>query len=322
MMQTFSTDHVPPRDRFELWREERARRMFGVEAEILPEWRPHFTGRMTARAVGPAKLIDVAVTSYTMRRTERAIDRAPDDSFYVRHLVRGRGLTIVGDRAELVGDGALFTGMSDVPYGNAPDPDMPAPGTLCVYRAVKIPLAAVPELSLASMRLASHQHWSASGLNALLRSYLAAFIEQAPRLTGASADLAVRTLAQLAVGARGMTDIREDAAATAIREALLVRAQRLIEQNLLRPDLGPAQVAAWLGVSVRTLHLAFEPSGESFSRYILARRLERADRLLQKDPQMSVTQAAFAAGFESLSTFFRCYRSAYGATPGERRARA
>ncbi|MDP4026820.1 AraC family transcriptional regulator [Methylobacterium sp. NEAU 140] len=294
--------------------------MFGVEAETSPEWRPHFTGRMTARAVGRAKLIDVAVTSYTMSRTERAIERAPDDSFYVRHLVRGRGLMIVGDRAELVGDGALFTGMSDVPYGNAPDPDMPAPGTLCVYRAIKIPLAVLPDLSRDSVRLAMHRHRQPSGFDALLRGYLNAFIEQAPRLTGAAADAAVRALAQLAVCARGAVDLREETSTAAIRAGLLARAHRLIEQNLHRTDLSPAQVATWLGISVRKLHLVFEPGGVSFSRYVLARRLERADRLLREAPRMSVTEIAHAAGFESLPTFFRGYRAAYGTSPGERRS--
>ncbi|MDP4023407.1 helix-turn-helix domain-containing protein [Methylobacterium sp. NEAU 140] len=106
------------------------------------------------------------------------------------------------------------------------------------------------------------------------------------------------------------------------REDLLTRAQDLIERELHRADLSPARVAARLGISVRKLHLVFEPSGESFTRRVLARRLARADRLLRDAPDRSVTEVAYAAGFESLSTFFRSYRAAYGASPGERRAEA
>jgi AraC-like DNA-binding protein len=319
-MPTWSTDHLPWRDRFEYWREERARRMFGVDAEIASDWRPRFTGRISGRAVGPARVIDVAVTTYTMRRTERAIDRSPDASFYIRYLVGGRGVTLVGDRADRVVPGTISTGMSDVPYTNMPDPQMPTPGDLCVYRAIRIPLSALPDLPTASRRLASQQHRGTSGLDALLRTYLATFLEQMPHLSGEAAEQAVRTLAQLALAARGATETRDEPGTAAIREGLLARARHLIERDLHRTDLTPAHVAAELGVSLRKLHLVFEPSGESVGRHLLARRLARSDRLLREAPHMSVTEIAYASGFEALSTFFRGYRAAFGASPGERRA--
>ena len=72
-----------------------------------------------------------------------------------------------------------------------------------------------------------------------------------------------------------------------------------------------------LKISVRQLHLLFEPTATSFARYVLARRLERACLLLVQVPRRSVTDVAFAAGFESLSTFYRTFRAAYGISPDD-----
>ncbi|SMG54353.1 transcriptional regulator, AraC family [Paraburkholderia susongensis] len=56
-------------------------------------------------------------------------------------------------------------------------------------------------------------------------------------------------------------------------------------------------------------------------RYLLTRRIEQAIALL-RDTELSITDIAFATGWESLGTFGRIFRDIIGRSPGEMRAEA
>jgi len=71
------------------------------------------------------------------------------------------------------------------------------------------------------------------------------------------------------------------------------------------------------GIAVRTLHLLFEPSGSSFGRYVLRRRLDECRAALLADPSRPVTDIAFAWGFNSLSHFYQAFHAAFGTAPGD-----
>ena len=86
-------------------------------------------------------------------------------------------------------------------------------------------------------------------------------------------------------------------------------------------DLAPANTARELGISVRQLHLLFGPTGTTFSRYVLSRRLERARLKLALEPRRKILDVAFACGIESSTVFYRAFRDAFGITPtGYRRS--
>ncbi len=55
-------------------------------------------------------------------------------------------------------------------------------------------------------------------------------------------------------------------------------------------------------------------------RYLLTRRIERASALL-RETDLSVTEIAFEAGWNSLGTFGRTFRDVTGESPGALRAR-
>ncbi|MFX6702281.1 hypothetical protein ABTH29_20495, partial [Acinetobacter baumannii] len=55
----------------------------------------------------------------------------------------------------------------------------------------------------------------------------------------------------------------------AIGQGILQAARDLITNHLHRPDLSPTLVAGMLGLSARRLHQLFEPTGQSFSRYVV-----------------------------------------------------
>ncbi|WP_163449954.1 helix-turn-helix domain-containing protein, partial [Escherichia coli] len=92
-----------------------------------------------------------------------------------------------------------------------------------------------------------------------------------------------------------------------------------VRDNLHRPELSSDLVAARLGVSVRQIHLLFEPTGTSLHRTIMTQRVAEACRLLAALPDRPVTAIAFACGFESLATFYRTFKGITGTTPNDYR---
>lgn len=94
-------------------------------------------------------------------------------------------------------------------------------------------------------------------------------------------------------------------------------AQAFIDSHLELRHLSPASTARALGISVRLLHLLFKPTGTTFARYVLARRLERARQELAESGR-KVLDVAYGWGIEH-SVFYRAFRKAYGTTPAEYR---
>lgn len=107
-----------------------------------------------------------------------------------------------------------------------------------------------------------------------------------------------------------------------VRHPQLVRAIALMEQTLAFP-LPKREIAGRIGISPRQLERLFKQElGQSPSRFYMALRLQRARRLLRQTP-MSVTEVAFACGFETASHFAKCYKEVFGERPSrERRAEA
>ena len=92
-------------------------------------------------------------------------------------------------------------------------------------------------------------------------------------------------------------------------------AEAFIERNLHRGTLSPAVIADRIGVSVRSLHRAFEDSGETVSGYLRVRRLARArDDLTSGSP---VSQVARRWHFSDASHFSRTFKKQYGISPSE-----
>jgi AraC-like DNA-binding protein len=129
--------------------------------------------------------------------------------------------------------------------------------------------------------------------------------------------------------AAGINRVFYDLAALAIRDALRdgptdptsqsLRRQALsfIDGSLSDPDLRTASVAEALGASVRTIQNLFASMGTTPSAAILDRRLERAAERLMAQPGATITEVAFAHGFNDSAYFTRCFRQKFGVSPRE-----
>jgi AraC-like DNA-binding protein len=109
------------------------------------------------------------------------------------------------------------------------------------------------------------------------------------------------------------------AAATSLRVARLQAIKSDIVGRLGNGDLTVAAVAARHRVTPRYVHKLFESDGTTFTRFVLAKRLDYAYRLLRnpRHSARSISAIAYDIGFGDLSYFNRTFRRRYGATPSD-----
>ncbi len=99
---------------------------------------------------------------------------------------------------------------------------------------------------------------------------------------------------------------------------------RYIEDNLRDPELSPASVAAGLRISPRYLRTLFAGRGEKASNYIVRRRLEECAKQLGNPSWAghTLTEIAFAWGFNSAAHFTRTFHEQFGMAPRDYRRSA
>jgi signal transduction histidine kinase/ligand-binding sensor domain-containing protein/CheY-like chemotaxis protein len=99
-------------------------------------------------------------------------------------------------------------------------------------------------------------------------------------------------------------------------QAYVAKVRDAIQRGLANPDFGVGELAD--AVSQDRSHLfrrVKQLFGESPSDLIRRMRVEEGERLLLADASATVTDVAYAVGFNSLSYFCHCFQNAYGATP-------
>ena len=314
-MFRWSTDQLDPADRFDHWREVRAHGLFGVTAELEPERREHFHGEFALQPLGKAGLIEIHASSYRVERTAADIANAPSDSLCIyQELSQGGRFDTAGEDFTLQ-RGTFATSYSDLKYRTTP---IGADGFH--LRILKIPVAEIAPSRTNVRDLLAKPFADGVAIGPLLQSCFADLVQSAGSAEPPEASRLVETLAQLALIERGVVTPGSKAAGQALRVGRHSAARRLIAGHLSDPKLSPAFVAGQLGVSVRHIHGLFEATEKSFSQTVTAFRLEASRGLLTTAPHQSISNIAFACGFESLATFYRAFRAAHGIKPGDFRA--
>ena len=92
----------------------------------------------------------------------------------------------------------------------------------------------------------------------------------------------------------------------AVRECLIAQ----LAQDRVRVS----EIAAALGLPVRTLQRKLAAAGASYAQLLDAVRRELAEAYLT-DPALTLTEIAFLLGFTEQSSFNHAFRDWYGCTP-------
>jgi AraC-like DNA-binding protein len=105
-----------------------------------------------------------------------------------------------------------------------------------------------------------------------------------------------------------------------MRATLRERAKAYIGRHIREADLSVDGIAAAVGCSKRYLHLVFNAGEETVSEYVWRQRLEGC-RAELSDPtlRLTLTQIAYAWGFNSSAHFSRAFKGRYGLPPSAHR---
>jgi len=161
-----------------------------------------------------------------------------------------------------------------------------------------------------------------SPLGSLMGAAFDAAIAQVPLLSPELGEAVLQNLCGLVALACGASEEGRSSGQDGLRAARLEAAKHHIDRHLSDPDLTPGHTAAALGISVRQLHLLFEPTGTTFAQYVAQRRLLqcRAALTSPSDIGRSVADIALGWGFNSLATFYRAFEREFGLPPAAVRA--
>lgn len=310
-MLSFSTDDLRPQDRFDHWCEVRGKSLFGVTIELDRERRADFHGRFSAIPIGSAVLAEMTASSYRVSRTDADIARVSSDSLSIGLQIRGPGwMKIRGDRVHLVREGDVTVSHSNMMFAGTPERS-----DGFHFRTLKIPLTNDLALGARTHDLTPEPLRHGAPLNRLISATLSTLERSSPQPSGS--DSGIEAIARLALIARGRLPRGLPESRAALRTGFLYVARDIMARDLHRPDLTPATIAAELAISLRQVHVLFEPTGLSFARTLTTMRLEKVRRLLETMPARPVADIAYACGFDSIATFYRVFRNTYGMTPGD-----
>lgn len=309
----WSTDGVAETERFAFWRDEFLPPL-GIAAEPDPAQNGPFRAKVAHRTKGELRHVRAEADPHLVMRRSREIARQARHGYSI-YREAGDGCWFrYGGREFVTNPGDLVITDADAPWESRS------------FGRYKLETLLVPKLLLEphlprlrrpiAMRLSGRE-----GADALAADYFGSFMREWDKLDPPMMEAAADTFCRLlAIACGAAADEQPDA----VQSARVAQAKRYADRHLADPDLSPSRVAAALGISLRALHLAFEPSGTSFARYLMRRRLEECRTALSGPlgVRRAVAEIAFGWGFNSLPTFYRAFHREFGMAPGDVRAEA
>jgi AraC-like DNA-binding protein len=239
-----------------------------------------------------------------------AEEGSADDLFFGINLT-GDGLARQRGREARIGAGdALAVRPRHGPFSVL----RPAPTRFIGVRLVQSPALAADD---GGPRLVPGRTEAIGLLTRYLRSLVGSPAPSSPQL----ADAVVTHLTELIALSLGSGPLL--AHDQSVRAARMQAIKADIERHLTDSRLSAGAVAARHGITTRYLHKLFEQERQTYSRFVLDRRLDLAHRLLG-NPRLadrSISAIAHDTGFGDLSYFNRTFRRRFDITPSEARRR-
>ena len=288
--------------------------------DLSPE---HDRSRPFDAVVESIPLADGAVnrvrgTPHHVRRTKAQIGRSLEQCFFLNIQLKSECVIEQRGREVRLAPGQVALFGSDLPFRiyHPPDEDMSVASFWLPRGLVE---ESFPDRRIPGIRRVSDDPFLGPLIVAAART-----LNRGGRALGAAdAGLLLESMIRLSARAAARRSDGGGAPET-VGPALLAAVLEYAEGRLHDPDLTVAEVAARFGISKRYVHKLFEPTGQSFSRHVLARRLERAaaDLTAPELARTPIAGIAYRNGFSDLSWFNRRFKARYGATPRDIRRTA
>jgi AraC-like DNA-binding protein len=287
-----------------------------VPLDVSTDAPASFRGNMRARQVDAVHVVELSASRHVVERTPELIARGGGDYYKVTLQVSGTGILIQDGREAVLQAGDIAIYDTDRPYSLAYEDDCRIVVFMFPRRLLELPADSTADVT--AVRLPGDE-----GVGAIVGPLLARIAHPNGELTaGATNRLIYGALDFVTTLIGSELDTRQNP--TDPRSALMRQIRAYILDNLGSPELAPAQIAAAHYISLRHLHGLFHAQGTTVSSWIRDQRLERCRRDLL-DPVLarrSVGAIAGRWGLADAAHFSRLFKSTFGTSPSEHRARA
>jgi AraC-like DNA-binding protein len=309
----FSTDDLPPGEREEFWLDFVSKHVISVTPGDRPD-PDTFRARLDAQVAGRFTLYDLRTSHRINGRTAADVSRDSLDKINLRRVSREQIYSVSMTRSRTE---EIRLSPDDFCVTSVGWPNQSAMTDGVSFSALLIPREVLSPLLAGGRLTCPIPLRSSSPIGSLLGSTFEAAATQVPLLSPALGDAVLQNLSGLVALACGASEEGRFTGQESLRAARLEAAKRYIDRHLAEPNLTPASTAAALGISLRQLHLLFEPTGASFAQQVGHRRLMQCRAALASPTGAgrSVADIAFGWGFNSLATFYRAFEREFGLQP-------
>jgi len=278
----FSTKSLHPCDRFSNGNDD-AYKAFVEHDCQLEDWH-EIEAEARSTSLGSVELSVFRNRSTTLRRSVRQITRAPGDAIFAYVQVSGTSTISQDARDITLESGGLIL------------VDTQRPHTI-TYSGASEQLAAQISRSEIEARIGDISRATALG------------VDEGSQVV----DLLCLALSSGSAGKRQLSSVRSTS---------LLRLKGVIEGRLSACETTCAEVARAAGMSVRYANQLLATEARSLDRYIWERRLERCRQAFDDPCQdaKTITEIAYAWGFNDVSHFGRLFKARYRVTPRDYRA--
>jgi AraC-like DNA-binding protein len=309
----FSTDTVHPRDRFDCWHEVACKRIVGHHSRALSAL--GFEAHLEAASLADLSLVAFQNSPMDVARTKDDIAQAQNDDLFICRQLAGRLVLEQQDREVSLEAGEFCLLDPLLPYTGIFRGCSKMLVVKASRRAVEV---RVGNTSMMTARALSH-----GSVGALTSGYLAYLPASSAKPNPRAALLQEQAL-DLVAASLSDCMAKEGASVSSPRSLALLKLRAAVEVGLADPKLSTSAAAAAAGMSVRYANLILADQGTSLGRLIQERRLDRCRRALEDPTQghRTITEIAFSWGFSDQSHFSRSFKSRFGLSPRDFRARA
>ena len=309
MRLQFHTDDVAERDQFAYWHDQICQDLLHVTPRS-PGGGQRFKASIDVHIAGRFQLATMTASHGDVEKTNANINRDTGESVLLyQALSHDQHYRLGADEFAMMPGDVCIVPMHRRYSGTA---------EALAARLVLIPKAVLSPLLSAGEVTGAHFLGRNTPFGVMLGASLASVASQLPSLDEKMGNAVLNNLGGLVALALHASEQGRQVGRAGAQAARLAGLKLYIERHLSDPLLTPARAAAALAMSVRQLHLSFEPTGESFARHVLERRLAACMASLSEplEAGRSVADIAFGWGFNSLSVFYRSFAAAHGTSPG------
>jgi len=312
MKTTITTKGVDLAARSRHWHEAIGQAYFPLDLSFR---RPEaFDGELTMWQLGEVSLSRLTSDALMYRRLPKHLQVQGPEEFLVTLPAKSELRFVQGGREVRANPGAFFIERSHEPY----EFSHAEPADLWV---MKLSLAMLGGRVRAPDRFCSLQFDATNGANGLFVDMVHLIPQRYDAMTEEARSIVGRQLADLLALALQSDERVLSSGGSTVRMAHLARIESFVRRHIDNPDLGPDEVAAGCGVSVRYLHELLRDTNQTLGSWIRDQRLAAArEDLGNPRDKRAIGEIAYARGFADQAQFSRAFRQRYGITPKEARA--